>query len=69
MIEDLKKSRYGVTILKLVQLHSEAKGAVEELVEAIEELVSDLNNALEELEFDFQQRTAAHNSDVISLGQ
>ena len=58
-----------MTILKLVQLHSEAKGAVEELVEAIEELVSDLNNALEELEFDFQQRTATHNSDVIGLGQ
>lgn len=55
--------------MKLVQLHSEAKGAVEELLDAIEELISDLDNALEELEFDFQQRTAEHNSEVIALNQ
>lgn len=52
-----------------MQLHAEAKGAVEELIDAIEELVSDLDNALEELEFDFNQRTAEHNSEVIALTQ
>lgn len=50
-------------------MHSQAKGAVEELVDAIEELISDLDTALEELEFDFQYRTNTHNSDVIALTQ
>ena len=68
-IQDLKESKWGRTLLKLVQMHSQAKGAVEELVDAIEELISDLNTALEELEFDFQYKTNTHNSDVIALTQ
>lgn len=50
-------------------MHTSAKGAVQELTDAIEELINDLDNALEELEFDFQYRTNTHNSQVIALEQ
>jgi hypothetical protein len=39
------------------------------LLEAIEELLSDLNTALEELEFNFNVRTNEHNALVIELEQ
>lgn len=37
--------------------------------DAIGELISDLNEELQDIEYDFSQRTAQHNSDVISLEQ
>jgi len=39
------------------------------LLDAIEELLSDLNNALEELEFNFNVRTNEHNALVTELEQ
>jgi len=44
-----------------------AEGPVDELLEAIEELISDLNEELENLESDYSHRTNEHNSDVIRL--
>jgi predicted MPP superfamily phosphohydrolase len=46
LVSELSKSTYGTTLLHLVQLHSMAQGPVQELLDAIEELLSDLNNAL-----------------------
>ena len=69
LVEDLASTKYGKTLLHMVQLHSMAQGPVQELEDAIAELIADLNEELEELEFDFAQRTAEHNSDVISLEQ
>lgn len=39
IVEELQKTKYGNTLLHMVQLHSMAQGAVAELEEAIEELV------------------------------
>jgi hypothetical protein len=69
IVEELQKTKYGATLLHMVQLHSMAQGPVQELEDAIEELISDLNEELENLEFEFNQRTSQHNSDVISLEQ
>ena len=46
-----------------------ASGPVGELIEAIEELVHDLTEGLENLDFDFQRRTNEHNSEVVALNQ
>ncbi|CAD8083072.1 unnamed protein product [Paramecium sonneborni] len=66
---DLKKSTYGSALLHLVELHSMAGGPVQELIDAIEELINDLEDELEELEFNFQVRTNEHNALVVSLEQ
>jgi hypothetical protein len=44
-----------------------AGGPVQELIEAIEELINDLNEGLEQLEFDFTVRTNEHNALVIEF--
>jgi hypothetical protein len=44
-----------------------AGGAVQELIDAIEELNNDLEEGIETLDFNFKQRTNEHNSLVIQL--
>jgi len=39
IVEELQKTKYGNTLLHMVQLHAMAQGPVAELEEAIEELV------------------------------
>ena len=39
------------------------------MIDAIEELINDLEEELETLEFDFQVRTNEHNALVVSLEQ
>jgi predicted phage tail protein len=56
-------------MLNFVQLHTAVKGPIDELLAAIEELIEDLNNDLQELEFDFQTRTNEHNAMVVALEQ
>lgn len=46
-----------------------AGGAVQELIDAIEELNNDLEEGIETLDFNFKQRTNEHNSLVIQLTQ
>lgn len=46
-----------------------AGGAVQELIDAIEELNNDLEEGIELLDFNFKQRTNEHNSLVIQLTQ
>ncbi|CAD8187829.1 unnamed protein product [Paramecium pentaurelia] len=66
---ELQKSNYGRALLHLVELHSMAGGAVSELVDAIEELVNDLEEGLEFLDFNFQRRTNEHNALLVQLNQ
>ncbi|CAD8125241.1 unnamed protein product [Paramecium sonneborni] len=66
---ELQKSNYGRALLHLVELHSMAGGSVSELVDAIEELVNDLEDGLEFLEFNFQRRTNEHNALLVQLNQ
>ena len=53
----------------MAELHSKVGGAVQELVDGIEDLLQDLNEELSDLDFDFGVRTNEHNSLVISLEQ
>lgn len=76
MVEELQKTKYGSALLHMVQLHAMVQGPVQELEDAISELVicciislqiSDLTEELTELDGDFAARTAEHNSDVVNL--
>ncbi|CAK92033.1 unnamed protein product (macronuclear) [Paramecium tetraurelia] len=66
---ELQKSNYGRALLHLLELHSMAGGAVSELVDAIEELVNDLDEGLQFLDFNFQRRTNEHNALLVQLNQ
>lgn len=66
---ELEKSNFGRAILHLVELHSMAGGAVQELVDAIEELSNDLEVGIENLDLDFKRRTNEHNALVSQLTQ
>jgi TolA-binding protein len=69
IVSELQQTNYGSALLHLVQLHSMAAGPVQELIDAIEELINDLNEELVDLETDFQTRTNEHNAQVIALEQ
>jgi len=43
-VEELRNSKFGRTLLQLMSLHSQVQGPLEELVEAIEELVIFVHN-------------------------
>jgi len=45
-IEELSKSRWGKTMLSMVELHALAGNVVDDLVQGIEELIVDLNDEL-----------------------
>ncbi|CAD8164464.1 unnamed protein product [Paramecium octaurelia] len=66
---ELQKTNYGRALLHLVELHSMAGGSVSELLDAIEELVNDLEDGLELLDFNFQRRTNEHNALLVQLNQ
>ncbi|CAD8182504.1 unnamed protein product [Paramecium pentaurelia] len=68
-IEDLHKSKWGKTLLSMMALHSQSQGPVDELVQAIEDLVADLQEELDVLEFNFGQRTNEHHKIVTTLEQ
>lgn len=38
-VEELKNTKFGRTLLQLISLHSQVRGPIEELLEAIEDLV------------------------------
>ncbi|CAD8095879.1 unnamed protein product [Paramecium sonneborni] len=68
-LEELHSSKLGKTILNLVMLHSQVQGPISELIEAIEELIVDINTNIDEVEYKFQVRTNEHNSYVAQVGQ
>jgi hypothetical protein len=39
-LEELRSTKFGKTILNLIHLHSQVQGPIEELLDAVEELVS-----------------------------
>jgi hypothetical protein len=62
MTDDLMKTTLGRNLFTLVELHSAVGGPVEELLSAIEELIADLSEELNTLDFNFQARTNEHFS-------
>lgn len=53
----------------MVQLHAMVQGPIDELIDALEELVADVNASLEEVEHNFHVRTTEYNANVIRLNQ
>jgi hypothetical protein len=45
-VEGLNNSKWGKTLLNFMQLHAAVQGPVQELVDAIGELIEDLNEEL-----------------------
>lgn len=66
MTDDLTRTTLGRNLLTLAELHSAVGGPVEELLSAIEELIADLSEELNELDFNFQSRTNEHFSLTVS---
>ena len=54
-------------MLNLAELHMMAKGPVEELVQAIEDTIVDLQFKREKADAAFVKRTAEHNAEVSRL--
>ncbi|KAM3137389.1 hypothetical protein pb186bvf_010569 [Paramecium bursaria] len=67
--EQLQQSNWGKAILELAELHASTGGVLNDLVGAIEEMIQQLNDELEELEYNFGVRTNEHNADVQNLTQ
>lgn len=65
--DNLQKTGLGQTLLAMVELHSLSGGILQDLVGAIEEMIQEMNDELNELEFQFGVRTNEHNALVVNL--
>jgi len=52
----------------MAELHSLAGGAVEDLTNAIEQLVSDLGDRIDELDEEYNERSLFHQSEITRIG-
>jgi hypothetical protein len=68
-IDELGKSKWGKTMLNMIELHAMAGNIVDELITGIEDLIADLNDQLNNLDFNFNVRTNEHNALVMKLEQ
>ncbi|CAD8147173.1 unnamed protein product [Paramecium octaurelia] len=68
-LEELQRTKLGQAILNLVNLHSQVQGPIQELVEMIEELIQDINNNMEDVQYAFLMRTNEHNSFIVQVSQ
>ncbi|CAK70584.1 unnamed protein product (macronuclear) [Paramecium tetraurelia] len=68
-LEELQRTKLGQAILNLVNLHSQVQGPIQELVEMIEELIQDINNNMEDVQYTFLMRTNEHNSYIVQVSQ
>ncbi|KAM3147408.1 hypothetical protein pb186bvf_000659 [Paramecium bursaria] len=66
-VEKLKETKWGTTLLSMMQLHAKSNGPVQELIQAIADLIDDLENELEQLNLDFKVRTNEHNAITTQL--
>ncbi|CAD8147730.1 unnamed protein product [Paramecium pentaurelia] len=68
-LEELQRTKLGQAILNLVNLHSLVQGPIQELIETIEELIQDINNNMEDVQYKFLMRTNEHNSFIVQVSQ
>ncbi|CAD8054601.1 unnamed protein product [Paramecium primaurelia] len=68
-LEELQRTKLGQAILNLVNLHSLVQGPIQELIETIEELIQDINNNMEDVQYKFSMRTNEHNSFIVQVSQ
>jgi vacuolar-type H+-ATPase subunit I/STV1 len=67
-IQNLKAGNtWGSLILSLAEMHTLAEGPIDDLVVAIEAIVSDLEAKLVSAEEEFDERTQSHNAEVRTL--
>lgn len=67
-MKELKTEKWGRIIFEMAELHSLAGGAVQELTDAIEQLVSDLGDRIDELDEEYNERSLFHQSEVTRIG-
>lgn len=67
-MKELKNERWGRIIFTMAELHSLAGGAVEDLTNAIEQLVSDIGDRIDELDEEYNDRTLFHQSEATRIG-
>jgi hypothetical protein len=68
-LAQIKQSKWGSWIVDFAEVHLQAKGPLQELLNAIDELIDDLNAELAELTKNFNRRTDEHNREVVRLQQ
>jgi hypothetical protein len=67
-MKELQQERWGRILFSMAELHSLAGGAVEDLTAAIEQLVSDIGDRIDELDAEYNDRTLFHQSEVTRIG-
>ncbi|CAD8095393.1 unnamed protein product [Paramecium sonneborni] len=61
-VDALMKTNWGQTILQLAELHAHTGGVLQDLVGAIEEMIQQMQDELDEVEYNYGVRTNEHNS-------
>lgn len=67
-MKELQQEKWGKIIFTMAELHSLAGGAVEELTTAIEQLIADIGDRIDELDEEYNDRTLFHQSEVTRIG-
>lgn len=67
-MKELQNEKWGHIIFELAELHSLAGGALDDLTNAINQLVSDLGDRIDELDEEYNDRSLFHQSEVTRIG-
>lgn len=69
-IETLKKNKgWAGIVMQMAELHTEVGGPIDELIVAIEKVVEDLKEQLENAHTSFAERTGRHDEEVGRLSK
>jgi hypothetical protein len=67
-MKELQQEKWGRIIFTMAELHSLAGGPVDELTNAIEQLIADIGDRIDELDEEYNDRTLFHQSEVTRIG-
>lgn len=67
-MKELQNEKWGHIIFELAELHSLAGGALDDLTNAINQLVSDLGDRIDELDEEYNDRSLFHQSENTRIG-
>lgn len=67
-MKELQNEKWGHIIFELAELHSLAGGPLDDLVNAINQLVADLGDRIDELDEEYNDRSLFHQSEVTRIG-
>jgi len=67
-MKELQKEKWGHIIFTMAELHALAGGAMDELTAAIQQLISDIGDRIDELDEEYNERSLFHQSEVTRIG-